>query len=170
MLKRVYILGGTILCICVIVIAFSALKKYTAGIVNVRISCHGQTDALEIICGRASQYSVRLLDEDEQILKGGEEVLIDGSELGQYCMVVQISDTSVASALRKKYPSGETHILQDVPNGSSGAYRIRISSAGCDHVYCIYIGSDTPISVDALSQKCPQGYIAKGKIVIPLDI
>ena len=170
MSKRVYILGGIILCICIVVTAFVAFKRYTTGIVNVRISCHDQTDALEIICGRASQYSVRMLDKNEQILKGGEEALIDGSELGRYCMAVQISDTSVTSALREKYPSGKTHILQDAPNHSSRTYKIRISSVGCDHIYCIYIGSDTPFSVNALLTEYPLGYIAKGKIVIPFSI
>lgn len=169
MSKRVYILISVILCICIAIIAIVALQRNTAGIVNVRISCRGQTDILEIVCGRASQYSVRMLDKNEQILKGGEEVLIDGSELGRYCIVVKISDTSVTSALREKYPSGKTHILQDAPNQPSGTYRIRISSAGCDHIYYVYIGSDTPFSVNALSKKCLWGYIAKGKIVIPLS-
>lgn len=170
MSKRVCILGSIILCICIVVTAFVVFERYTTGIVNVRISYHDQTNALEIICGRASQYSVRMLDKNEQILKGGEETLIDRSELGRYCMVVQISDTSIASALREKYPSGKTHILQDTPIQPSGTYKIRISSAGCDHIFCVYIGSDTPIYVNTLSREYPWGYIAKGKIVIPFSV
>lgn len=170
MSKRVYILGAIILCVCIVVTAFAALERYTAGIVNVRISCHNQTDVLEIMCSRASQYSVRMLDKDEQILKGGEETPIDGSELGKYRIVVKISDTSVASTLREKYPSGETHILQDIPDISTGIYRIRVSSAGCDHIYCIYIGSDKPFSLNPLSQEYPLGYIPEGKIVVPFSI
>jgi len=82
-------------------------------------------------------------------------------------MVVQISDTHVDSALRKKYPGGETHTLQDVSGQS--AYKIRISSAGSDHIYCIYIGSDTPFSVETLSKGLPLDCVIGGSITIALS-
>lgn len=93
-------------------------------------------------------YSVRVMDEDELIWYGWEQIDDEGT-LGKYRYEIKIGDVELSSKLWIKYPGNETHILMDVPRSLKSKVYIRL--ADVDHASrFIYLGSDEPLGIEEL--------------------
>lgn len=88
-------------------------------------------------------YVVRDASTDEEEYIGDGQVSYDGS-LGKYRVMIQFGDMELSESLAKKYKNGNIVTLK------RGSVLLRAKCAfPADHGFVLYLGSDTPISVEA---------------------
>lgn len=97
---------------------------------------------LDYLFMRKSGFSVRTINKDEGEYIGDGMVEYDGA-LGEYRMLIMFGDMEPTEAFRKRYPAGETFVLENIPKAFNGNLKFKIVYPQ-DHGFAIYIGSDKP--------------------------
>ena len=90
-------------------------------------------------------YHVETMDENDLIFRGEKQVKEDG--LGKYRIAIYYTSAGRTTSLRKQYPGGKIHTLENVPADCKGKYNIKFSRLPDDSTSVIYIGSDEPFSI-----------------------
>ena len=102
-------------------------------------------DTLVIDCWGVYGYHVETMDENDLIYRGEKQVKEDG--LGKYRIAIYYTSAGRTTSLRKQYPGGKIHTLENVPADCKGKYNIKFSRLPDDSTSVIYIGSDEPFSI-----------------------
>lgn len=111
------------------------------GIQNIRLA----GSAVEISYAGTLRYSVRAMESDEEWYKGDYLIPYDGS-LGQYRAMIHFYDFNFSDAFSSSMPPWEVHKLINLFS-KYNFLKIRCVNDP-DHGCIIYIGSDTPFTVE----------------------
>ena len=107
-------------------------------------------------------YSIRCVSEDEGEYCGDGIIDYDGS-LGKYRILVEFGDTEPSKEWKKTYPAGETVELETSP------IKIRLKYVYPeDHGFALYLGFDTPVSVDPVDYGKLKTF--GGSLKIPINV
>lgn len=102
-------------------------------------------------------YSITPMDKTEPLIKGEKEVVVE--ELGENRVAVRLGDAEIAESLMEQYPSGQVHVLEDVPSDFEGKIRVWLAYAD-PHTVMVYIGTDESIAFESREfQKSERGKV-----------
>lgn len=129
------------------------------GIQNIKLTLTG----VEVSYTKTLSYSVRDMESDEEWYEFDYLVPYDGS-LGQYRAMIHLGDTQYSDEFIKNTPPWEVHKLINLFS-KYNFLKIRCAyDAG--HGCIIYIGSDTPFTVETVERTTLAS--SHGTITIPL--
>lgn len=92
-----------------------------------------------------SEYSVEQINTDEPMYIGGEKPVKKDESLGENVILVTFKDEGFTDDFIKRYPIGETCILNNVPDALKSKIQIRRASIIDESTVGVYICSDEAI-------------------------
>lgn len=162
-MKKTFVIFLTAICILLIA-ALTVLFFVEDGVTDISVKT-GSADEIVLelkYLFPTGGYSVRQVPETEGENTGNGMTEYDGS-LGKYRMLISFGDMDLSEDLMNRFPVGQVVSLTD-SSASVQVKRVHLN----DHGFDLYIGFDSPISIESVSrgEMNPIG----GKMQIPVTL